>query len=184
MSSLWGRRGCWQTERKWNTNVSHPVVQSLWCVQGGTIWNVSFAAYWWRAFLRAYCVHVRVMGVDRCHSVCLCFILKFSQLYSMFMLLCVCPPFLCMCVGISANRSVRWDAAESSCHSLMSKLAAFTFHLQSLETVWPEWSYHNVLSHCRVGHLTLHARSRYNAHTQSMQLSWSKSLRPFFNIKI
>lgn len=103
-------------------------------------------------------VCVRVIGEDRCQSFSLYFILKlgFSQLYSMFMHWCVWPPFLCMCVGVSANRSVRWDAAESSCHSLMSKLAAFTFHLQSQETVWPEWSYHNVLSRCRVGHLTLY----------------------------
>lgn len=36
----------------------------------------------------------------------------------------------------------------------MSKLAAFTFHFQSPETVWPEWSYHNVLSCCPVGHRT------------------------------
>lgn len=123
---------------------------------------------------------VRLMGEDRCHSFCLCFILKFSQLYSMFMLLYVCPPFLCMCVGISANRSVRWDAAESSCHSLMSKLAAFTFHLQSLETVWPEWSYRNVLSHCRVGHLTLHAHSHTASATQLIEIS----TKTVFNIKI
>lgn len=56
---------------------------------------------------------------------------------------CACPPFLCMCVGVSANRSVRWDAAESSCHSLTSTLAAFTFHLRPLEMFWPEWSCHN-----------------------------------------
>lgn len=128
---------------------------------GRTIWNVPITAYCWCMcmYMYAYCVHVRVIGGDRCHSFSLYFILKlgFSQLYTMFMHWCVWPLFLCMCVGVSANRSVRWDAAESSCHSLMSKLAAFTFHLQSQETVWPEWSYHNVLSRCRVGHLTLRA---------------------------
>lgn len=48
--------------------------------------------------------------------------------------------------GVGANRSVRRAAAESSCQSLTSKLAAFTFHLRSPETAWPEWSYRNVLS--------------------------------------
>lgn len=48
--------------------------------------------------------------------------------------------------GVGVNRSVRRAAAESSCQSLTSKLAAFTFHLRSPETAWPEWSYRNVLS--------------------------------------
>lgn len=57
----------------------------------------------------AYCVHVRVIGGDRWHSFSLYLILKlgFSQLYAMFMHWCVWPLFLCMCVGVSANRSVR-----------------------------------------------------------------------------
>lgn len=84
---------------------------------------------------------------------------------------CVALLFLCLYVGISTNRSVRWDAAESSCHSPVSKLASFTFHFWSLERVWPEWSYHNVLSPCPVGHLTPRADTHSLTHAH-MQLGW------------
>lgn len=124
-----------------------------------------FAAYWWCVYLHAYCVYAKSYEERTDVQVfSLCFVHDFPLLYSMFILLHVCPPFLCLCVGVSTNRSVRWDAAESSCHSPMSKLAAFTFHFQSQERVWPEWSYHNVLSRCPVGHLTLHAHTLSLSH--------------------
>lgn len=84
---------------------------------------------------------------------------------TVFMVLCVCLLFVCSCAGVSANRSVRWDVAESSCHSPMSKLAAFTFHFQSLERVWPESSHHNALSCCPVSRLTLRADTLWHIHS-------------------
>ncbi len=78
-----------------------------------------------------FCVYVQVTQRRRMSkvffSIC-CF--KAQLLVTVLHALC-----LCMCVGVTANRSVRRDAAESSCHSPMSKLAAVTFHFMSQERV-------------------------------------------------
>lgn len=72
-----------------------------------------------RAWLPPYCT----LCLYCCGSVC-CF--------------CICV-LASVLIGLSDEMLLRAVVIAP-----MSKLAAFTFHFQSLEGVWPEWSYHNV----------------------------------------